>query len=291
MLDIKHGETICGNCGLVLEENAIDQRREWRYEKLGEPARVGSRGLGPLTNVTKANNLSTLIGFGRDAYHKKISAHKALIMKRLRRLQIIDSSKAPRNMNLKYAFGRISKQVSDLALFPLIKKQSAHLYKRIANKKIMRGQTTIEAMVSASIYAACRQCGVPRTLDEVTVVSKKSRKDIAKAYRILNKELSLNFPPTKPLDYIDRFCSELKLSNRARVYTSDLLLIVEYKEILINYDPSIIAAVAIYRATKFCNEGRTQKEITDVAKITKPSLRNRYRELESKLGELGITVR
>jgi transcription initiation factor TFIIB len=45
-------------------------------------------------------------------------------------------------------------------------------------------------------------------------------------------------------------------------------------------DPKGIAAAAIYIATKISNENRTQKEISNLAKVTEVTLRMRVKDLQ-----------
>ena len=45
-------------------------------------------------------------------------------------------------------------------------------------------------------------------------------------------------------------------------------------------DPKGIAAAAIYIASKICNENRTQKEISKLAKVTEVTLRMRVKDLQ-----------
>ena len=172
--DYERGELVCEDCGLVLEDCAIDRGREWVGGGKND-ARKGSRGVGPINNITKVNNLSTLVGYVRDGHRRYIPAYKEPMMKRLRTLQKIEGIKAAGNVNLGRAMRELGRQISYLELPPAIKNQSAYLYKHAVSKKIIRGRT-IEVMVGASIYAACIQQNIPRTLQEMAGASKKRKK-------------------------------------------------------------------------------------------------------------------
>ncbi|MFB6086907.1 MAG: TFIIB-type zinc ribbon-containing protein, partial [Haloarculaceae archaeon] len=56
--DSEHGETVCSDCGLVVDEDEIDRGPEWRAFKAGErdkKSRVGA----PTTNMMHDKGLST----------------------------------------------------------------------------------------------------------------------------------------------------------------------------------------------------------------------------------------
>jgi len=155
-------------------------------------------------------------------------------------------------------------------------------------KNLVRGRS-IEGVTAAALYAACRQCNVPRTLDEVATFSHLSRKDIGRTYRYVSRELELKLLPTSPEDYISRFCSELKLSGDVREKTIKILHDAARGELTSGRGPTGMAAASLYIATVLCGERRTQREIADVAGVTEVTIRNRYKELTLKLN-IDITL-
>ena len=67
-------------------------------------------------------------------------------------------------------------------------KSSDMIYRKAVLKKLIRGRS-IEGVSAAALYAACRQCNVPRTLDEISNASSMSRNDIGRTYRYITHEL------------------------------------------------------------------------------------------------------
>ncbi|MEF8813430.1 MAG: TFIIB-type zinc ribbon-containing protein, partial [Halovenus sp.] len=60
--DAEHGETVCQDCGLVVEEDSVDRGPEWRAfnsQDREEKSRVGA----PTTNMMHDKGLSTNIGW------------------------------------------------------------------------------------------------------------------------------------------------------------------------------------------------------------------------------------
>ena len=70
--DYTRGEQVCTECGLVVDEDVIDQGPEWRAydsEQREKKARTGA----PMTYTLHDKGLSTMIGWtNRDSYGKSI---------------------------------------------------------------------------------------------------------------------------------------------------------------------------------------------------------------------------
>ena len=141
----------------------------------------------------------------------------------------------------------------------------------------------MEGVITAALYAACRQWHVPRTLDEISNVAHISRKELGRTYRYVSRELGLRLLPTSPEDYISRFCSELKLSGDVRAKTLEILHEAVRRELTSGRGPTGMAAASLYIASVLCGERRTQREVAEVAGVTEVTIRNRYKELAEKL--------
>ena len=108
------------------------------------------------------------------------------------------------------ALAELDRMASRLDLPKSIREAAAVNYKKAVEARLIRGRS-IEGVAAASLYAACRQCKNPRTLDEIGEASRTGRKEIGRTYRFMVRELKMKIPPTKPEDYIPRFCSGLDL--------------------------------------------------------------------------------
>jgi transcription initiation factor TFIIB len=281
--DYSRAELVCRNCGFILDENMIDQGPEWRAfdsEQREKRARTGS----PMTYTIHDKGLSTTIGWtNRDAYGHTIPTKNRAQLYRLRkwqrRVRISDATER----NLAVALSGIDRISSGMGLPRTVRETAAMTYRKAALKNLVRGRS-VQGVSAASVYAACRQCHVPRTLDEISDISHIPRKEIGRTYRYVSRELGLKLLPTSPEDYISRFCSELKLSGDVRAETSKILQDAARGELTSGRGPTGMAAAALYIATVLCGERRTQREIADVAGVTEVTIRNRYKELSQKLG-------
>jgi transcription initiation factor TFIIB len=280
--DHRRGELICKDCGLVIEEDLIDHGPEWRAfdsEQREKRTRVGA----PMTYTIHDKGLSTMIGWkNRDSYGKSIPTRNRAQLYRLRkwqqRIRIADAIER----NLAFALSELDRMASGMSLPRNVRETAAMIYRKAVLKNLIRGRS-MEGVSAAALYAACRQCNVPRTLDEIAGSSRISRKEIGRTYRFIARELGLKLMPTTPQDYISRFCGELKLSGDVQAKTLEILKKAADKELTSGRGPTGIAAASIYIASVLCGERRTQREVADVAGVTEVTIRNRYKELAGKL--------
>ena len=280
--DYERGELVCEECGLVIDDKYIDQGPEWRAfdtEQGDQRARTGA----PMTYTIHDKGLSTEIGWkNKDSYGKNIPTKNRAQLYRLRKWQrrIRVSNATERNLAL--ALAELERIASTMGISKNVRETAAMIYRKAVQKNLIRGRS-IEGVSAASLYGACRQCNVPRTLDEIANLSSVSRKEIGRTYRFMTRELNLKLRPTAPEEYIQRFCSELKLSNNVQIIARDVLAKASELELTSGRGPTGVAAAAIYIAAVKCDERKTQREVADVAGVTEVTIRNRYKELTEKL--------
>ncbi len=281
--DYEHGELVCMDCGLVIDESYIDQGPEWRAfnsEQREERARTGA----PMTYTIHDKGLSTEISWkNKDSYGKSIPSKSRAQLYRLRKWQkrIKVSNAAERNLT--QALQELERISTNLGLPKDVRETAAVIYRKAVKENMIRGRS-IEGVVAASIYAACRMLDIPRTLDEIASVTRIKKREIGRVYRIMGRTLKLNIMPTKPQDYIDRFCSKLKLSGEVKKKAYEILKMAEERQIVSGRGPTGVAAATIYIASILCDERRTQREVAEVAGVTEVTIRNRYKELTERLG-------
>ena len=276
--DEAHGETVCGDCGLVVEEDAVDRGPEWRAfdaSEKDEKSRVGA----PTTNMMHDQGLSTNIGWqNKDAYGNSLSSSQRQKMQRLRTWNERFRTRDSKERNLKQALGEIDRMASALGLPKNVRETSSVIYRRALGEDLLPGRS-IEGVATASLYAAARQAGTPRSLDEVANVSRVEKDEIARTYRYVVRELNLEIQPADPVSYVPRFASELTLSDEGERRARELLEAAKEAGIHSGKSPVGLAAAAVYAASLLANEKVTQKEVSNVANISEVTIRNRYHEL------------
>ena len=279
--DYSRAELVCCDCGLVIDEDLIDHGPEWRAfdsEQHEKRARTGS----PMTYTIHDKGLSTMISWkNKDSYGKSIPNRNRAQLFRLRKWQRRIRISNATERNLASALSILDRMASSLGLPRTVRETAAMIYRKAALRNLIRGRS-IESVTAASLYAACRQCHVPRTLGEIAQIANMSRKEIGRNYRYVARELGLKLLPTTPQDYISRFCSELKLSGDTQEKVMEILKEAADAELTSGRGPTGIAAASIYVASILCGEHRTQREVSEVAGVTEVTIRNRYKELTER---------
>ncbi len=280
--DFDSGEIICGSCGLVLHENVMDEGPEWRAftreEKEGR-SRVGT----PLSYSVHDKGLSTMIDrINRDAYGRELPMATRLQMLRLRKWQIRARVHSSVDRNLAQAMAELDRLSDKLHVPDAVKERAALVYRRALDKGLVRGRS-ISAIAAASLYAACRFTGTPRTLKEVAEASLIKKRDIARCYRLLLRELDMRMPITDPLNYVSKIGSRVRISEKTQRRAIEILQTAQEKQVVAGKDPMGLAAAALYIACVDNGERKTQKEIAEAAEVTEVTVRNRYKGLKETL--------
>lgn len=281
-VDSSRGEVTCSQCGIVIQSKMIDSGPEYRAfnsEEQAKRARVGS----PMSYMIHDKGLSTMVGLeDTDIYGKRLSPSRRAQVYRLRKWQTRSRVHSASDRNLSVAMSELERLSSQLGIPRSVKETASVVYRKAIEGRLIRGRS-IEAMTSAALYASTRIRRVPRTLDEVAEQSRITKKDLARCYRLLIKELEIKIPVPDPADYIVRFGAQLRLSGGTTRIAIDLLKEAKSKNLTAGKDPTGLAAATLYIAGIVEGERRTQKEIAKTATCTEVTVRNRYKELVKKL--------
>lgn len=276
--DEGHGETVCADCGLVVDSDNVDRGPEWRAfdaKEKDNKSRVGA----PTTNTMHDKGLSTNIDWrDQDAYGRSLSSRQRQKMQRLRKWNERFRTRDSKDRNLKQALGEVDRMASAQGLPDNVRETASVIYRRALEEDLLPGRS-IEGVSTACVYAAARMAGVPRSLDEIAEVSRVEKSEIARTYRYVVRELSLEVKPADPEQYVPRFASSLDLSDEAEMRAKDLLENAKDKGVHSGKSPVGLAAAAVYAASLLTNEKTTQAAVSEVADISEVTIRNRYHEL------------
>lgn len=286
--DAEKGEVVCPKCGLVVEENIVQEGPEWRAfdaEQRATRTRTGA----PLKYMNPNRGLVTEIDqYNRDTSGGKIAPRQQAQWYRMRKWHKRASISNSIERNLAIALTELNRVASHLGLSESIREASALLYRKCVERGLIRGRQ-IETVVSAVIYAICRIYGIPRTLDEISRKAEIPKKEIGRTYRLIAQELELKVPLTNPQFYITRFITSLRLSGETQKKSQEILEQAIEAGLISGRGPMGVAAAAVYIASVLTGERRTQKEVADVAGVTEVTIRNRYRELKRAL-DLKVSI-
>lgn len=279
--DDERGQWICRETGEVIEDMVIDTGPEWRAytpEERARRSRIGS----PLSPVLPDRGILTSIGSYRDATGKRLEPRSRLQAERLRRLQAKLRTTSTIEKNIEAASRELQRLVEQLNLPPGVIDEAMRIYRQAAEKGLVRGRS-LESIVAAALYAACRIKGIPKNLDEIAKLVRGGKNEVARCYRLIIRELKMRMPIIDPAKYVSKIVTPLKLSPKVERRAMQILYEARKMGLTAGKDPAGLAAAAIYIAALEHGERRTQKEIANAAGVTEVTVRNRYKELVSKL--------
>ncbi|WVZ05764.1 hypothetical protein V8G54_019110 [Vigna mungo] len=311
VFDHSAGDTVCSECGLVLESHSIDETSEWRTfaNESGDndPVRVG----GPTNPLLTDGGLSTVIARPNGASGEFLSSSlgrwqnrgsnpdRGLIVafKSIAtmsdRLGLVATIKVLHIINLFLVVEvpwRAFLQKSSTTAFamaamgpPLNKDRANEIYKRVEDQKSSRGRNQ-DALLAACLYIACRQEDKPRTVKEIcSVANGASKKDIGRAKEYVVKQLGLEKGQSVEMgtihagDFMRRFCSNLGMNNQAVKAAQEA--VQKSEEFDIRRSPISIAAAVIYIITQLSDDKKPLKDISVATGVAEGTIRNSYKDL------------
>ncbi|MFO7795988.1 MAG: transcription initiation factor IIB [Promethearchaeati archaeon] len=264
------GENVCRKCGLVVNERILDishsGKRAFTKQEKDKRARTGS----PISILLPDMGLSTVIDK---------SGIKNADLKRAAKW---NSRMTWDKRNMLIATTELKRIGSNLNLPSHLKKAAIRLYIEAFKKKLLRGRS-INGMVAACLYFACRKSNVPRTLQEILDQTSVSAKNVRRCYRTLIRELKLKAPSTDPVSLVPRFVAELALNTEDEKTTIKILKAFIKNFSISGKDPKGLCAGALYLVCKGRKKRISQKEIANLVGVTEVTLRSRYKEIIKKL--------
>src|SRR3989338_9526958 len=202
--DEQKGEVICNDCGLLVEEKMVDTGQDFggKFDTGDKKGRGGA----PMSIQKFDKGLTTNVGEISDIY--KLEAGQTKKFLRLKKWQERVSTSIERNLRL--AMAELRRVASFLSLPSVVRDEASRVYNYVLQRGLVRGRS-MESVIAACIYAACRSYNIPRTLDEIASASDVARKEIGRTYRFIIRKLGIKVKPSSPKDYISRFASILHL--------------------------------------------------------------------------------
>jgi len=267
------GELFCCKCGFVISDKISDTGAEWRSFANDDTNRART---GAGTSLTIHDmGLSTVIGAAnKDSTGKPLTSSMKSSIERLRTWDSRSQAHSSADRNLRQALNEMGKLKDKLALTDVVIEKAAYIYRKAMEKKLVRGRS-IQGLVAACLYAACRNTETPRTLDNVANGINIRRKDVARCYRLIFRELELKMPVVDPVKGVARIASIAELSEKSKRKAVAILEQAKKMGMVAGKDPMGIAAAALYLACISTGEIKSQKDISIASGVTEVTIRNR----------------
>ena len=275
--DLDIGEDICGECGLVLSNEIIDNGPEWRAFNFHED-HLRSRASGVNSPLIEKSSPTKFLGM-RDGVGKLLDAKTLAHMNRLKVYDSRSKRDDTQARNLNIAMAELERLSFRLHLPDIVKSQAAQIYRKALEDDLIRGRS-IDSFVAASIYAACRLQKVPRSLKMISGESNRDHLDVARTYRLLVRLLGIKIPLDESNKFVTGIASRLQLDPSTERRAVEILSGAKFQRGLSGKEPRGLAAAALYIACLEKKYKKTQKEFAEAAGTSEVTLRNRMKGLK-----------
>ncbi|MFQ5979772.1 MAG: transcription initiation factor IIB family protein [Candidatus Heimdallarchaeota archaeon] len=287
VLDPQKGELICFRCGVVADV-VIDSGPEWRaYSSEEENQR--SRSGAPISYLRADLGLPTAISRSRkDGQGQSLPLAKRY---EYERLSHIDNRTLNSHIrNLRTALRELKRIRSLMELPETVGEEASIIYRRCLKANKIRGRS-IEGMIAACLYIACRNAGLPHTLRDMILPTNIQMKELGRCVRIIIGELDLRPTPSDYVALVHRLGDALNVTMHTRSRAVEIIGEAKSNGITVGKNPMSMAAAALYIAGVQTGERRTQQQIAKVAKTTPVTIRNRFKELVAALAIKDVDVK
>lgn len=294
--DVHNGEKICSGCGLVAMEQMSDYGPESRVTNLEDKMKL-ARATGQTTYSQHDLGIRTEIAIGTKDYSgKTITSEVANQMYNLRKWQTRIRVASPRERRLANILSKIGETCQALTLSRNVLETASIIYRNFEGQFEAKGKS-VASMSAATIYMACKQCNVVRSLDEIckaTGSSKDEKMNVkltAKYYRTLVMEMGSKTAPVVTLDkYISKIANLAKLEVRVERLAAEIAEKTQDHNLADGKAPNGLAAAYLYIASILLGQSVLQRDVSSIAGITEVTIRNRCKEILTAY-KMRITLR
>ena len=274
--------TCCNTkCGIIYK-NTLDYSPEWRYygaedKNQKDPTRCGN----PINPLLVESSFSCKVLLSNASSYEMRKIYKWTEWQ----------SMPHKEKSLYDEFQFITIMAQNAGIPKIFIDDAISIHKDISEQKMFRGMNR-DAIKAASIYISCRLNGCPRTAHEIAeifILDKASATSgCSMAVKILNNierkyELSeqTELCSTRPIAFIDRYCSKLNINNELTMLSKFIANKVESQNIINNNTPHAIAAGIVFFIAQNCNLNISKLDIKVVCGVSEVTINKCYKKLEN----------
>lgn len=254
--DIEHdharGDSVCTNCGSVLEDNIIVSEVSFQEQSSGASSVVGqfvsSEG-GSFRSGSSLPGSSLHHGLGKDSRE-------------------VTLQQARRRLNVLGSMLKLGQYCIDTAF---------NFFKLALQQNLTRGRKS-SVIDTACLYLVCRSEGTPHLLLDFSDVLQINVYALGRAYLKLADKLHINPPAIDPCLYIHRFAHKLELGKATHeVSMTAMRLVARMKRDWIHHGrrPAGLCGAALLVAARMHNFNRTVKDVAKVVRLSEGTIRKR----------------
>ena len=241
--DYTNGMIICRSCGVVQEDNLIDESPEWNFGQEDamfgkDPARCGC----PVNPLLEKSSMSTMIGKGGGS--------KFWLLRKIHQQNSMDYVERARY----HTFEQIQKMCDNANLPSTISNKAKYYYKELSTRKLSRGSVR-QGLIACCIMYACKANKVSRSVREIAdmcMIDAVKINSVVKIFVEVMEDVIQDecTESTQASDLISRFCNCINLPHNEQFNVSKTVRqynkIVEDSKILIGKTPSAVISALVY---------------------------------------------
>ena len=207
--DTTNGIVVCTHCGIVIEDEMIDNTAEWNFnsdDNKKDPSRCGC----PINPLLEQSSMSTMIQY----------APKMNFMRKLHNQMSMNYVERSRY----HVFEHISKLSVNLS--PVVVEQAKYYYKILSERRLSRGLIR-KGLIACCIMYACKSMNVHRSVKEISditdvpvpIINKTAKIFLQVMNDVLAKSATIptetyNYEATNSKHLINRYCNNLQLDKQ-----------------------------------------------------------------------------
>jgi transcription initiation factor TFIIB len=258
----RKGQLVCVSCGNIEGFN-IDNGAEWRYygsedSKGSDPNRCGM----PTNSLLPEFSLGSVIPF---------KCNESWDMRKIRNYNTWIGS-CYREKSLYNVFETMTIRAKSKGIPGCIIEDAKYKYKIISEAKISRGENR-KGIIASCIYEACKENNSTRSTKEIAEIFRISSTSMTKGFKKYNeimqtidieKKRVKEENISEPLDFINRFCSNLNLEHEILDICKYVCKQIEKYDLVSENTPTSKAAGSIYLVSYLFNLDLNKRDISTI---------------------------
>ena len=266
-------------CGIIYKDT-LDVSAEWRYygaddNQTSDPTRCGM----PINPLLEQSSYGCKVICGNRSTYE---------MRKIRRYTEWQSM--PYKEKSQYdEFQRIKAFSSTAGIPKMLVDDALRYHKKISEMKTFRGCNR-DGVIAASVYIASRISNFPRTAREIATIfhldNTAATKGCKNAIHLLNnmeKDMvntdKTYFHNTKPIAFIERYCSKLNINKELTKVSEFVALRIEKMNLMPENTPHSVAAGIIYFITQSCHLNINKHDVNLISEISEVTINKCYKKL------------
>jgi transcription initiation factor TFIIB len=207
----KRGETICTDCGLVVEADRIEPDYRSLQNGDGDSRDPNRRVQMPATRPRHDSGLSTKIGQNVDGNGNTLSGMQRQRLRRLRKWNVRCDADSAGHEGHRFCANEIRRTGAAVGLSPTVQQTAMRFVEDAIEAELLKGRS-YEGFVGAATYLAARQHSAVRPITSIVEVSRVDGDQIKRCVFILQNELGLKIEPPRPVEYWPWVINSVKMA-------------------------------------------------------------------------------